>query len=61
MAKYTKVVGGKTYQYDYDRRRYANNSPEYNKEYYKRNKAALARKKAVRRLLDRIETELKSI
>ena len=58
MAKYRTTRNGKTYEYDYDRRKYYNNTPEFNKEYYSKNRDTILRKRSRQRLMLQIEERL---
>lgn len=50
MTTYTVKRNGKVYTYDYDRKRYGNNSAEYNKEYWEKNKEEIKKKSKLRRV-----------
>lgn len=58
MAKYKTVRNGKEYVYDYDRKRFYNNTPEFNREYYQKNKDTILRNRARQRLMKQIEERL---
>lgn len=52
---------GKVYEYEYPRQRFNNNSPEYNREYYRAHKQELMLKSKKRRREKRIDERLKQV
>lgn len=55
MAIYRVKRNGKEYVYNYDRSKYHNNTTEYNKDYWEKNKGEIGKKAKLRRLQTRLE------
>lgn len=49
LTEYKIVRNGKEYVYAYDRSKYANNTAEYNKQYWEENNKELKKKAKLRR------------
>jgi len=50
LTEYKVERNGKKYEYAYDRSKYANNTTEYNKQYWEENNKELKKKAKLRRI-----------
>lgn len=55
MAEYRVVRNGKEYVYTYDRAKYKNNTPDYNKQYWEEHKGELKKKSKLKRIDERLK------